>query len=250
MIGHLEKIRSAELETLIEVFQRDKPKVLEIGGGNGWQARVLETWGCDVVSIDLPDRPIQSKQYFHVQDYDGVIFPLADEEFDVVFSSNVLEHVQDLPGILREIRRVLKPRGCAIHILPTPTWRFFTSLAHYAFLASVVLSRFKENVGDINLPNAGRIIQAKGRMYFLKRIFFAGPHGEYPSAFSELYFFSNRRWSTIFRSGGFTIVDSTSTGIFYTGYALFPGINIATRQRLSKYLGSSCRTYKMIKTAF
>ena len=248
MIGHLEKIRSAELETVKECFQVDRLKVLEIGGGTGWQANLLASWGCDVVSIDLAGRPTQQKQYFYVQDYDGKKFPLEDEKFDVVFSSNVLEHVRDVPAILGEIKRVLKPTGCAIHILPTPTWRFFTSLAHYFFLLSYPLRRAKDDSSSGRLTNPGQIVRTKGCAYFLRRIFFPGPHGEYPTAFSELYYFSRRRWVALFREAGFTITHDSATGVFYTGYSLFPRLGIGIRRRLSRVLGSSCRTYKMTST--
>jgi hypothetical protein len=44
--------------------------------------------------------------------------PFADESYDVVFASHVLEHIPDDRQALREIRRILKPNGFAI--LPVP----------------------------------------------------------------------------------------------------------------------------------
>jgi ubiquinone/menaquinone biosynthesis C-methylase UbiE len=41
--------------------------------------------------------------------------PLPDNTCDVVITSSVLEHVEDLPGVLRELRRVLKPRGLLLN---------------------------------------------------------------------------------------------------------------------------------------
>lgn len=41
--------------------------------------------------------------------------PLPDNACDVVINSSVLEHVEDLPGVLRELRRVLKPRGLLLN---------------------------------------------------------------------------------------------------------------------------------------
>lgn len=43
--------------------------------------------------------------------YDGKTLPFDDCVFDSVFSSEVFEHVFNLPEILSEIRRVLKPGG-------------------------------------------------------------------------------------------------------------------------------------------
>jgi 2-polyprenyl-6-hydroxyphenyl methylase/3-demethylubiquinone-9 3-methyltransferase len=41
----------------------------------------------------------------------GEHLPYADNSFDAVFCCDVLEHVQDLPEVISEISRVLKPNG-------------------------------------------------------------------------------------------------------------------------------------------
>lgn len=47
-----------------------------------------------------------------------------DGHFDFVFSNQVLEHVEDLDGVLSEIRRVLKPDGKSLHLFPSrDVWR-------------------------------------------------------------------------------------------------------------------------------
>lgn len=48
--------------------------------------------------------------------YDGKTLPFKDESFDSIFSSEVFEHVFNLPQILEELYRVLKPGG---HMLVT-----------------------------------------------------------------------------------------------------------------------------------
>ena len=43
--------------------------------------------------------------------------PFADGEFDVVYSDQVFEHIPNLIGLIREIHRVLVPRGvCVAHV--------------------------------------------------------------------------------------------------------------------------------------
>ena len=48
--------------------------------------------------------------------------PFADASFDFVYSYSVLEHAQGFDAVLREIHRVLKPGGVALHVFPAK-WR-------------------------------------------------------------------------------------------------------------------------------
>ena len=50
--------------------------------------------------------------------YDGVKLPFNDNEFDVVLSSEVMEHVPDPEKFLSEIYRVLRDGGVAIITVP------------------------------------------------------------------------------------------------------------------------------------
>jgi SAM-dependent methyltransferase len=59
--------------------------------------------------------------------------PFKDESFDLIFSQEVLEHVDDNQGRIREVCRVLKPRGtfyCHLpfiigcHSGPNDYWRY------------------------------------------------------------------------------------------------------------------------------
>jgi SAM-dependent methyltransferase len=51
--------------------------------------------------------------------------PFADGEFDLVFSQGLLEHFPDPEPFWREMRRVLKPGGCAVVDVPQ-TWNPYT----------------------------------------------------------------------------------------------------------------------------
>lgn len=58
--------------------------------------------------------------------------PLHDDTCDVVINSSVLEHVNDLPRVFREIRRVLKPDGLLLN-----RWHPFRS-RHGAHLGAAI----------------------------------------------------------------------------------------------------------------
>jgi SAM-dependent methyltransferase len=48
----------------------------------------------------------------------GEAIPYPDDQFDLVYSSNVLEHVNEPPKVIAEIVRVLKPGGYAQIVVP------------------------------------------------------------------------------------------------------------------------------------
>src|SRR3954451_6911212 len=118
----VETIRAAEIDALRQWFPAGA-RVLEIGGARGHQAHAIASWGAAVESIDVAGRDVGGALVFPVRDYDGRHIPFADDSFDIVFSSNVLEHVPHIRELLGEMRRVLRPGGVAIHAMPSPTWR-------------------------------------------------------------------------------------------------------------------------------
>jgi SAM-dependent methyltransferase len=244
----LDRVRRVELGSARALFPVGA-SVLEIGGGNGYQAAVLASWGMQVVSIDIDIQGSWIDRFFNVCGYDGKTLPVADGTVDVIFSSNVLEHIVEanLLQLFAEMRRVLAPMGFAVHLMPTPVWRFWTIVAHYPWL---ILRLFRGKAGGSGVvqPSMANVIERRGLMGLLKRAFCPVPHGEYPNCFAELFSFRERAWRKRFVDGGFRVIRCYPAGIFYTGYTLFPGLPISWRRFLSRLLGSACRAY-LIKPA-
>lgn len=235
-------LRKAEIEA-VECWFKPGMRVLEIGGGNGYQVSVIASWRCEVHSIDIPQASPVKQRHYLVQDYDGERIPFSRDTFDIVFSSNVLEHIGPLNSILLEIRRVLKPGGLAVHILPSPAWRAWTSTAHYITLARRVSQGGQADNGRWHVPTVQSVLQTRGLGHLIKRALFAGPHGVYPNALSELYYFSRSRWLRLFQKAGFDPIEVTSNGLFYTGYGLLPWLSLETRRRLARMLGAACHIF-------
>ena len=237
--AHLERLRHAEIEPLRCHFVPGT-RVLELGGGNGYQASVLQSWGCPVTSIDV--EPAGSPApYYPVQRYDGVTIPFPARSFDVVFSSNVLEHVAPsrLPALCGEMRRVLAGSGRAIHLVPTPAWRLWSCVSRSGFLLEVAAGRrtVARAPGEAG-PRQGQSLARR-----LSRAVVPPAHGQYPSAVSELYYYSRRRWERVFREGGFEVVAASGAGVFYTDYALCRALSVSARRRLARVLGSACHVF-------
>jgi 2-polyprenyl-6-hydroxyphenyl methylase/3-demethylubiquinone-9 3-methyltransferase len=98
-------------------------KVLDLGCGGGFVAEELAKRGADVVGVDPADALLDVAQ-MHAQDSGlrieykrgtGEFIPCENESFDVVVCVDVLEHVDDLSEVLREVARVLKPGGLFLY---------------------------------------------------------------------------------------------------------------------------------------
>lgn len=91
--------------------------VLDLGCAGGFMAEALDDRGAQVTGIDPAAEAIAAAGV-HAQGreitYDvgvGEALPYEDAQFDAVVCVDVLEHVQDLNQVLREVARVLKPDG-------------------------------------------------------------------------------------------------------------------------------------------
>jgi SAM-dependent methyltransferase len=210
-LGHLQAIRGGECETVSGLLP-GQGTLLEIGAGTGWQAQALERRGYVVSAVDLPASKYSADRVFPVIDYNGHTLPFGEDTFDIVYSSNLLEHVPHLDDFEREIHRVLRPDGLAVHVLPSGSWRFWSNLTH---------------------P-----LRYRG---------WPQPHGEHAAnAIEEIGRFSRRAWRRHFRAAGWTVAAELPNRLFYTGSSILDArLGISMRRRLSRLLGSSCHVFAL-----
>ena len=239
-IEYLNAVRLMEVEQLLPLLPQHA-RLLDFGAGTGQQAKFLAGRGFEVVAIDLPASTYAAHRLFPVIDYDGRHIPLADGSIDVIFSSNVLEHVEDLPGIMAEFRRVLKPSGTGIHIMPTPSWRLWTFAAGVGDAAKAAMllpgEIVRAQVGD----RRGAFRQGMRR---IARGIVPRGHGTSVEGISELWTFSARHWRRVFERNGFEVMSDRPMQMFYTGNVLFGDkLPWSQRRKLSSVLGSATRMY-------
>ncbi|TDE17243.1 class I SAM-dependent methyltransferase [Dyadobacter psychrotolerans] len=90
--------------------------VLEVGAGEGSILNWLSKWNfsTDLNCVEISESGIElikSKNIANLKDillFDGYRIPYADDHFDLVICSHVLEHVEHERILLREIKRVSK----------------------------------------------------------------------------------------------------------------------------------------------
>jgi SAM-dependent methyltransferase len=98
-------------------------RVLDFGCGSGQLVERMaelgyDAYGCDIVPAAEWQSVASAPQRLKQIDPSPYRFPFDDECFDIVLSTSVLEHARNPDEYLREMFRVLKPGGVAMHLLP------------------------------------------------------------------------------------------------------------------------------------
>lgn len=112
-------------------------QILDVGTGTGTNLRLLQQLGfADVTGLDFSDDAIyfcQQKGLGFVKKGDVRDLPFIDDSFDVIFATDIIEHIDDDLQALAEIRRVLKPGGKAILMVPAfqALWGVQDRISHH-----------------------------------------------------------------------------------------------------------------------
>lgn len=115
----------------------DGDRILDLGCGVGrhvitsYTLKKVQAVGVDLCHADLMtaqerfteefEEPDNSSKSFGLSVGNALSLPFADDCFDKIICSEVLEHIPDYGAVLKEIKRVLKPGG----ILAASVPRFF-----------------------------------------------------------------------------------------------------------------------------
>lgn len=129
----------------MQLALRPGQRVLDLGCGEGRHAvhlfasEPVEVYGVDLKFSDVQTACTRAQPFgdapgqllFGVADAHRL--PFADNSFDVVICSEVLEHIENYRGVLAEIDRVLKPAGVFAVSVPAffPEWVCWRLSAEY-----------------------------------------------------------------------------------------------------------------------
>ena len=105
---------------------KPEAKVLDFGCGAGEVVAAGRAAGLDMLGSDVfyggSEARVEAERSGRlgtmIHEIRGGRLPFEDGVFDLVTNNQVMEHVGDLDGVLREIHRVLKPGGTVLSIFP------------------------------------------------------------------------------------------------------------------------------------
>jgi SAM-dependent methyltransferase len=124
-------LRAVEARFYVDI---DLPEpALDVGCGDGHFAAMAFGSRAPMIGIDPWWPPLREcvrrKVYRASIQSLGAELPFADEYFSSVVSNSVLEHIPDLDPVLRDIHRVLKPRGKFVFCVPGENFLPFLSIS-------------------------------------------------------------------------------------------------------------------------
>jgi len=105
-------------------------RALDVGCGGGFLTEEIARMGFGTTGVDPAARSVEAAAA-HARESgldirygpgSGESLPFDDRSFGAVFCCDVLEHVRDLPKVLSEVSRVLKPEGVFCYDTFNRTW--------------------------------------------------------------------------------------------------------------------------------
>lgn len=155
------------LQTMIDLSVEGK-RVMDFGSGAGVLLPSLSKEFEVVHALDLNTKPLHYvKDKYNLSNVKickshGEIIPYKDNFFDNIYVSATLEHFKDSSNIQDELKRVLKPTGIIIVLLPTEN--IIYNVARFLFYWR---KKPKEHYVDIN-----KIVQTSMNLFFVDVIKF------------------------------------------------------------------------------
>ena len=149
--------RAEKLVSFVKV--KEKQNFLEAGCGNGAVSKhIAKKYLLNVTGVDVDPEQIQLAQ----ENIDGIPnirfltadatnLPFPDNDFDIVLSFGVTHHISNWLDALKEIRRVLKPKGYFI----------YADLIYSEWMAKFGRS-FKHSYGITTMRDLDSFIQENG----------------------------------------------------------------------------------------
>jgi len=202
---------------------------LEVGSGGGILSEEICKMGFTTTGIDPSEQSLQTASNhaaagglnIKYEKGTGEHLPYPDHSFDFVFCCDVLEHVQDLPKVISEISRVLKPGGV-----------FFYDTLNRTFISKVVAIKIWQewkrwafmpanvHVWEMFIkPEEMKELLLKNGLEW-KEHMGSKPNVSIPKMLSYLRKRVKGEWTYADLGKNFYLVEDKDMNILYSGYAI------------------------------
>ena len=249
-------VRSFEIRRALDGFGKEHfANALELGCGSGRHSKCLAHYCKKLVALEY------TKERLLEQSDDKITFMVGDAqdlscfddaEFDLVFSSTLIEHLPELDRCMGECARVTAENGVIIHMVPNRTWKVFNLALYYPFLIKTVIGRvFSKRASSEAVVSKGPEPQLDMNLRpiekrpLLHKLLLPNPHGISRSHCREFRNWGRRRWIDVFERNGLEVVRIIRQP-FYVGYEY----NFQFIMRAGNSLGlSACTGYILRKAS-
>lgn len=120
--------------SLLSVEDVQGKQMLDAGCGTGWFSKMAVEMGIDVTALDVGENLLaEVKKKCNCRCVEGNVLDLKfpDESFDIVLSTEVIEHTVSPQRAITEMYRVLKKGGILILSTPNKAWHFSVAIANF-----------------------------------------------------------------------------------------------------------------------
>ncbi|WP_114791018.1 bifunctional 2-polyprenyl-6-hydroxyphenol methylase/3-demethylubiquinol 3-O-methyltransferase UbiG [Niabella yanshanensis] len=212
-------------------FNTTGKTALEVGCGGGILTEEIHQLGFNTTGIDPAEASVLAAAN-HAKSRgwpiryaagSGEHIPFADASFDAVFCCDVLEHVKDLPRVIAEISRVLKPGGVFIYDTINRTFvsklvaiKIWQEWKRWAFMPPHL------HVWDmfIKPSEIRQLLRASGLEW--QEHIGSKPNISLPKMLGYLRNRAKGKWGFVELGQHFQLVEDKDMNMLYAGYAIKP----------------------------
>ena len=219
------KMRELEISLILDIIKKyfeaenlssnNNFNILEFGCGDGFQVPYLKQLG-DVYASDIyisnGMRAMADAKFYQC---DITNTPFEDNKFDILFSNQVLEHIEDIGGAFRELKRIGKKDCIFIFSVPTRIWLMLDIPAQYYVRIKYLINRLIQSKQHGTTITTNRIgqeenVKASSNSLLMGKLFqklLPAGHGKYKNFLECYQRFGKNEWIRLFREYGLSVIN-------------------------------------------